>query len=548
MTEAAKTSIFAAAALLIGLAAFGTVYFTEPVGVPSETEIGEPLFASFKDPLQGASLTIIRPDENLTRLHRFEVEQGPDGRWIIPSHGGYPADAENRIRDAAVALIDLRILDVATDSAGDHDLYGVLEPTEENAGTEGVGTLLGMQDSDGKDLVRLIVGHKVKGQEVQRFVRRPNQDRVYVVQVNLDAFPNKFEDWIEKDLLKLNPFDVKKLTVRDYTAQATVDLRSGTLRLQDNRRMDLTATDENGTWKLDSLTLYRNNQPQSTSLLPEEELNGTKLNDLKNALDELQIVDVRRKPRGLGADLKADRGFLEDQEGVNSLVQLGFIPAMNRAEQKVDLYAANGEVIATQDDGVEYVLKFGNISGAEEEGETANLNRYLLVMAQVNRNMIPPPELADLPPLPDSGDASCQETEGAAAEETDEVKESTSSESKSDASAQPADEPTNESPAKKPDVDRAKIEAERERITKENQRKQDEYNEKLKAAESKVRDLNFRFADWYYVVSEDVFKKIRLTRAEAIKEKSTVEEEGIGVDAFRSLEEEGLKKEEPKKE
>ncbi|MBW3598972.1 MAG: DUF4340 domain-containing protein [Planctomycetes bacterium] len=544
MTETVKTSVFVAAALVIALAAFGSVYLSEPVGVAPDKEIGEPMFPGFKDPLKGASLEIVRADESVARLHRFEVEKGADGRWVIPSHGGYPADAENRIRDAATALIDLQILGVATDRPGDHELFGVLEPTEDNAGKEGVGTLVAMQDGDGDDLVRLIVGQQVKGAEDQRFVRRPNQDRVYAVRVNLDAFPAEFEQWIEKGLLKLNPLDVKRLTVKDYTAQASIDLRSGTLRPNDNRRMDLTAVEESNNWEVESLTLYRNNQPQSTGLLPEEELNETKLDDLKNALDELQIVDVRRKPQGLGADLKADKGFLNDNEGLKSLIQLGFIPAPSRegSEQKVDLYAANGEVIATQNDGVSYVLKFGNIAGAEEEGGAANLNRYLLVMARVDESMIEKPELEDLPPLPETtSEEKLQPEEKAADENGSEEKSDEDAEAKDDDEAEKADEA-------KAEPDLARIEAERERITKENQRKQDEYNEKLEAAKDKVRDLNNRFGDWYYVVSENVFKKLRLTRAEAIKEKAAVEEEGFGVDAFRNLEEDGLKKEEAKKE
>jgi hypothetical protein len=541
MTETVKTSIFLAAALVLSLGAFGAVYLTEPVGVKPDEEIGRPLFPKFTDPLKGASLEIVRAEESVARLHRFEVEQGSDGRWIIPSHGGYPADAENRIRDAATALIDLQILGVASDSAADHELFGVLEPTEENAGNEGVGTLIAMQDSDGGDLVRLIIGQQVKGAEDQRFVRRATQERVYAARISLDSFPAKFEDWIEKDLLTINTFDVKKLAIKDYTAQATVDLRSGSLRLKDNRRMDLTAVDKNGAWEVESLTLYRNNQPQSQGLLAEEELNKQKLNDLKSALGELQIVDVRRKPQGLGADLKADRDFFQNEEGLqealNSLIQLGFIPAMNREEQKVDLYAANGEVIATQEDGVSYHLKFGNIAGADEAEGGASLNRYLLVMAQVDESMIPRPDLKDLPPLPaESGDEAQSPGEKS---ETDE--EQPESGAKSDEGAEAVEAEKSQA---QPDI--AKIEAERERITKENQRKQDDHNEKLEAARNKVRELNYRFGDWYYVVSEDVFKKIRLTRAEAIQEKSTVEEEGFGVDAFRNLEEKGLQKEEPK--
>ena len=84
------------------------------------------------------------------------------------------------------------------------------------------------------------------------------------------------------------------------------------------------------------------------------------------------------------------------------------------------------------------------------------------------------------------------------------------------------------------------IQAERERITKENQRKIDERNDKLKKAEEKVRELNYRFADWYYVISEDVYKKIHLGRSDIIKETEEAKEKGSDIDAFRNLEEQGL--------
>ena len=56
-----------------------------------------------------------------------------------------------------------------------------------------------------------------------------------------------------------------------------------------------------------------------------------------------------------------------------------------------------------------------------------------------------------------------------------------------------------------------------------------------------VKELNARFADWYYVVSEDVYKKIRLTRSDIVKEAATAKDEGFGIDAFRKLEEDGAK-------
>ena len=63
-------------------------------------------------------------------------------------------------------------------------------------------------------------------------------------------------------------------------------------------------------------------------------------------------------------------------------------------------------------------------------------------------------------------------------------------------------------------------EAERERIEKQNRIKQDEYNDKVKAGQDRVKELNARFADWYYVVSDETYRKIHLGEDQIVKQKS----------------------------
>ena len=49
------------------------------------------------------------------------------------------------------------------------------------------------------------------------------------------------------------------------------------------------------------------------------------------------------------------------------------------------------------------------------------------------------------------------------------------------------------------------------------------YNEKVAKGQKKVKELNERFADWYYVISEENFLKLRLSRATLVKEKAKPE-------------------------
>ena len=50
-----------------------------------------------------------------------------------------------------------------------------------------------------------------------RFVRIPGQDPIYRVALNTDKFSTHFADWIETDLLKMNPLDMQGVDLRDYS-------------------------------------------------------------------------------------------------------------------------------------------------------------------------------------------------------------------------------------------------------------------------------------------------------------------------------------------
>jgi len=77
-------------------------------------------------------------------------------------------------------------------------------------------------------------------------------------------------------------------------------------------------------------------------------------------------------------------------------------------------------------------------------------------------------------------------------------------------------------PLAKVDEEEAKAQAaleERRVIERENRLAQEAYGEKVKAGQKRVRELNSRFADWYYVVSEAEYAKIRLGRSGVIQAK-----------------------------
>ena len=563
MTEGIKTLIYVGVALVISTAAF----FSRPkIEQFNEDEyIGKFLFEKFDDPAKAGAMEVVQYDDELGTIKTFKIARDKkSGAWTIPSHGGYPADAENRMRDAALLLVELEVLDVPSKESGNHRMYGVVEPDKDKlkVGDQGVGLLLSFEDEKGQDLAGLIIGKKIKGRDDLRFVRVAGQDAVYVVKIDPEQLSTKFVDWIEKDLLKMSSWDVKNVTVKSYTLPQVSLTERGI-----DPKFDVSAKYESNKWELEELKDYRNGRPEVVTLAENEELNGDKLNDLKNAVDQLEIIDVHRKPKGLGADLKAGEGFAQDKEGSADLNRRGFyvVPA---GGGQYDVLSANGELYVGMDEGYEYVLRFGDAQATSSAADTdqEGENRYLLVTARVDMAKFPPPELEVLPELPKkdaTGEAASEEAPAKAEGEPAAADAAPAAEGEAAADDAPSadeekegDDAASDDQAAGDDLEakEAEIQKEIERINKENQRKIDERNEKLDKAKEKVADLNIRFADWYYVVSEEQFKKVQLNREDLIKEKKSddstsdtpadtdqPEEPGDDVSAFRQLQEEGLK-------
>ena len=201
MSERIKTVVFlGSAVVVVAVATF--VWYPRQADVQTAERVGKTLFPDFKNVQDATELRIVRFTEGVGEWSEFKVARNnTTGLWTIPSSSNYPADAEKQMGDAATALVDLRILDVASERSSDHEIYGVIEPNREKleASQEGVGLFVSVKDAKGKDLAKMIVGKAVKGATDQRFVRVPGQNLVYVAQIDPEKFPTTFEKWIEPE-------------------------------------------------------------------------------------------------------------------------------------------------------------------------------------------------------------------------------------------------------------------------------------------------------------------------------------------------------------
>jgi len=601
MSETAKTVTF----LVVGFVAVMIGVLSRPsvAALDQNSLIGSNLTHTFDAPEKAKRLRIVRVDEDTAERHEFEVAQ-QNGLWSIPSKDGYPADAAKQMADAATSLMNRKVLGVASENAGDHEQYGVIDPLGEKleAGQKGIGTRVTMWDDANAALADLIVGKPVRDQEGQRYVRKAGQDVVYVVEIDPAKLSTKFEDWIEKDLLKLNAWDLQQVQVKDYSSElvpvVTQDGRV-TVQLTSDPRSEMTFSynETDGKWSPAKLRQFvrkgESGEYVDFTVGKDEELNDETLNGLKTALGDLKIVDVVRKPQGLSQDLKAGKDFLNNREAFKDLVSKGFTPAQT-AEGGGDIISSDGEAIATTKNGTQYVLRFGNLTNVAgawpnkdqkappavakpdakdakadkgDKGDKSDVHRYMFVMARFDESSVKRPELEKLPELPAGADAKANpaappakpadtaakkdetaKKDDAAAKKDDAAakkddakkkKDDAAKKKEKDAAAKKEDAAAkkDENAAKKDDAaakkdeaaankDVDKIIADRKRIEQENQKKLDQYQTLIKKGQENVKELNLRFGDWYFVVDDDVFHKIRVSKDKVIKKKEAPKAEG----------------------
>lgn len=382
-----------------------------------------------------------------------------DGKWTIPSHHDYPADGEDRLAQTAAGVIGITRDDFRTDNVSDHAACGVVDPLD-NSTT----TLAGRgQRVTIKGENDVVLADFIIGNEVEGregFRLVRVPGQKRVYGARMDIdISTKFSDWIESDLLLVDKDKINNVTIRDYT----IDERTG--RVEERDVITLAKFGED--WRANNMG-------------DDQEVDRFKMGNLLTALDELKIVGVRPKPAGLTATLaRSSEGMEITQSDMLSLQSKGYFFSRDGA-----LLSNEGEVQATTEAGVTYTLRFGEIvygsgvavsagAGVEGEGaESAGENRYLFITTRFDRTLFPEPS-----------------------------------------------RPENTDFLTKPDS----VWTETDREMKALQDAHDQWRQKVENGQARSTELNERFARWYYVISQDSFEKLRVTRTDLLKEKPKTE-------------------------
>ncbi len=554
MNENNKTVLFIiAAAACVALAFYTAPEARDPSAQGSK--MGQALFESF-DPRAATGIEIVEVDEENIESKTFEVSQTEKG-WFIkrPGKTDYPANADNQVKNVSSILFDLRIIDQAAEGAGEHASFGVLDPSKANPSDAGIGKMIALKNSSGSNLAQLIIGNEVEGLSNTRYVRKPEENAVYRVELqNVNDVTTKFVDWVEKDFLDLDKWNIKQVTFDNY------EIKDGKIAASVKQTLDY----DNSEWKL-----------SGSALSDDEELDKEKLDDMKDAFDDLEIIDVERKPEILISSLRKGSEFVDAnnvqqlQSSANSLIQKGFRPVNElgkdgkplsypNGKPKLKVVSQKGEVLVGMKDGVEYVLRFGETyRGPEDDENSTGDSRYIYAYARVNENLLEQPVLEAVPaPLtqPKAEAPADTDANGSKGDTGDQGKKG----EPSVPSITPPGPPPNFTPPSPPpsltppppptpeavgaedsndtvvneDAEedsftkkKADRDAEIARIKASNAQKQREYQDKVTKAQTRVRELNENLAGWYYVISNDVYEKIRLDRSDFVKAKEKEGEE-----------------------
>ena len=292
---------------------------------------GEEMFPALTDAsaVQAIEVVDYNADQAVARPLKVELRKG---RWLLSSHGDYPAEARDRLAQTAGALVGLNKDAVASDRWEDQAQYGVIDPLDQkNASLTGRGKRVTLLDARGAKLAEVILGGAAPGKPGFRYARLPGQKRIYLVKTDADPSA-RFEDWVEADLLKVDVSGITKLTVNSYV----IDELNGTLG--NLRRRVMVPNGEN--WDAAARSAAQ-------------------------TLAGLRVTGARAKPKLLADQLRT-RQLALSLETVMSLRARGFFVLPTG-----QLLANAGEAIVETKDGFIYTLRFGEVASSSLDGDGA---------------------------------------------------------------------------------------------------------------------------------------------------------------------------------
>ena len=403
--------------LLAIVAIISALYLSWPEEIDEPNFKGEPLFEEYEtETIREIELTTINKESGAKEV--VTLQKGSDV-WTIKERFGYHAGNTPKITNLTASLLDCEIFDAPTDQQSDWEEFGVVDPTSEQAKSlEGYGDRLDLKDYRGDVKASLIVGKQVSGNQAQRFVRKPGQPLVYMIEFDYSLLTTDFAEWVDHNILKLEHLGLrrqgKKLTqiqihsyiidtVRDNPGGGNSEGENSTeVEAQESQdavpeRRDLyrsvfdfgeekwnhVSTDAiDGTGKMSKLS---NEQTKQFST--------SRLEQIRGRLVFLPFTNVQKVPSSLSNILKKTQIESGDLESLKAMEGFGIF--VNKSDSgEIEFESSSGHLIVKTLEGVMYQVMFGSI--VQEQGANSGIKKWMVIRAAVDLSQIP-----EIPPLSD---------------------------------------------------------------------------------------------------------------------------------------------------
>ena len=473
------------ALVLLGL---WLTFWPKPPETPPKEKVGKKLFETFDDPMKIQTLSITRVNAETKKTESLRLVR-EDGQWVIADWYRYPAGNTTRMTTVVSPLLQLSVLEVRDELANNADTrsidafhaeHGVLDPCNfPDTAPNGTGIRVTVFGRNDEKFVDLVIGNRLEESAVDRDVRSvriPGEQTVYIVDFSTAATEDsaavknepmderlsvKPLDWIEQDPLKISRWNILDLTVHHYQWASKKLVPVNLFLLHQDATNSVQRAWSCSEWK----RANEKGKYESQGSLPPEKIRNERINETVDLLAHLRITGVLPKPEvfaGILSEGKSLRELIQRNELPDSFgFHLAEFDPVHPEKTEPKLVGDGGELVVTMKDGLEYSLLFGK----EESG-----NRLMMIMAKFNAESAAVPKPLELVKIPK--DASPEQRHAA--------------------------------------------EVRNKAIDDENTLRKNEQAMTVAEGTEKVRQLDRRFAPWFYRINETDYAKLRLRREDIL--------------------------------
>ncbi|MEX2123023.1 MAG: DUF4340 domain-containing protein [Woeseia sp.] len=180
----------------------GLLFALNPGNRDESPEGSDLMFPALKTRLNDLSLVTVTDADGTITMNR-EGGTG-DGRWIVPEHGGYPADTV-KLRQLLLALANAARVEQKTSDPELYERLGVADPREDG----GNGVLVTAAAND--EPISLILGDSAQGEF--RYARIPEQVESWLIDQN-PQIPEDSGGWLLSDIVNIDASRIQSAAIR----------------------------------------------------------------------------------------------------------------------------------------------------------------------------------------------------------------------------------------------------------------------------------------------------------------------------------------------